>query len=200
MRYTQFWNDADTDDGPGNAAVSRINWAQQSATRCTDDDAVAEGLFHSGTWAAMVFDTDNPLMPVPGPNISLRKKASFGQLDTAPAVQEFTIPLRNTGTTNALAIEGITVSGANADHFTVVSFPNSLEAKANGEIVVSFDSQGMPGEYEAVLEVANNDTDADDKTRLVTLSLSAVNLSGPLAHYNLDETEGTVMNLSLIHI
>ena len=194
MRYTQFWNDADTDEGPGNAAVSRINWAQQTKTRCTDDDEVPEGLFHTGTWAAMTFVTDNPLTPVPGPNISLRTKASFGQFDTTPAVQEITIPVRNTGTTNALSIESVTVGGANADRFTVVSFPNSLEAKASGDIVVSFDSQGVPGEYEAVLNVANNDTDTDDKARQVTLSLSAVNLSGPLAHYSLDEADGTVMN------
>ena len=193
MKYTHFWNDFDTDDGPGGANKSWITWGQQTTVTCEPDEDPPAALFHAGTWAAMEFVTDNPLNSKPGPNISLRSKADFGQVDIPPTVQELIVPVRNTGITNPLAIESVTLTGTHADRFTVVSFPNTLDAKASGDIVLSFDSQGVTGPYEAVLEVRNDDTDAEDRTREVAIQVSVVDPSGPLTHLKLDETEGTTL-------
>ena len=193
MKYTQFWNDFDTDDGPGGANKSWITWGQQSTVTCEADEDPPAALFHAGTWAALEFVTDNPLNNKPGPNISLRTKVNFGQLDIPPTVQELTIPVRNTGITNPLAITDVTVSGTHGDRFTVVSFPNSLDAKAGGDIVLNFDSQGITGPYEAVLEVTNDDAEPEDQTRQVAISLSVVDPAGPLTHLKLDEPDGTVL-------
>ncbi len=193
MKYTHFWNDFDTDDGPGGANKSWVTWGQQSTVTCTEDEDPPIGLFHAATWAAMEFVTDNPLNNQPGPNISLRTKKDFGQLDIPPTEHELTIPVRNTGISNPLAITNITVSGADADRFSVVSFPNTLEPKAGGDIVLSFDSQGITGPYEATLEVTNDDVDAEDQTRQVSLKIGVVDPAGPFAHLKLDETDGTTL-------
>ena len=193
MKYTQFWNDFDTDDGPGGGNKSWVTWGQQSTVACQPDEDPPAGLFHAATWAALKFVTDNPLNNKPGPNISLRSKVNFGQLDIPPTVQELTIPVRNTGITNPLAITNVTVGGTNGDRFTVVSFPNSLDAKAGGDIVLNFDSQGITGPYEAVLEVTNDDPEPEDQTRQVAITLAVVDPAGPLTHLKLDEPDGTAL-------
>jgi hypothetical protein len=194
MKYTHFWNDADTADGPGGANKSWIAWGQQSTVGCAEDEE-PRGLFHAGTWAALEFSTDS-LSNEPGPSISLRKAKDFGQLDIPPVTQELVIPVRNIGTTNALNISAINVSGTDAARFTVTSFPSTLAPKMVGDIVVTFDSQGITGPYEATLEVVNDDADAEDQTRSLTLSLSVIDPAGPSAHLKLDEAEGDLADAS----
>ena len=194
MKYTQFWRDFDNDDDAGGANQSWIEWTQNSNVGC--EDGVIEGLFHTATWAALEFVLDPPLFSKDPQNISLARRSNFGTVELPPVVHDFTIPVGNTGNVGTLNIESITISGRDAAHFAVARFPATLGPKEFGEIAVTFDSKGATGSYEAVLEVVNDDEDAEDQRRTIGIRLSAVDPAGPFSHLRLDEAGGTFADSS----
>ena len=110
---------------------------------------------------------------------------AFGEV-TAPGTA--TLMISNGGATKPLTITTTTITGNDADNFTVQSKPDSIAVDGSGEIVVAFDGGGKEGGFSAVLEIASDDPGAP-KT-IVPLTAS-VPVTDPLvAYWPLDEPEG----------
>lgn len=125
------------------------------------------------------------------PNLVALSSWNLGELPSDSAT-EHTLPLRNTGLENTLTITGAQVTGADSDHFTVVSFPNELGPFGSGtelgDLIVSFDPNGSLGGFSAVIELESNDE--NDAVVSIPVSARVNNPLGPVAHYRLDESAG----------
>ncbi|MEM7383739.1 MAG: LamG-like jellyroll fold domain-containing protein, partial [Verrucomicrobiota bacterium] len=119
------------------------------------------------------------------PALVTTSKSSLGQVTSVPPTHRGSFQIRNLGETQDLTISGITVSGANADRFTVDSFPATIAPGETGEVVYTFDSKGESGGFVAELEITSNAE--EDPVRTVEVSAAVINLQGPVAHYHLDE-------------
>lgn len=146
-------------------------------------------LAHGGS-GEIIFSNENPFELTPGPNITVSSKKRLGQLDSANPTYAEVVTVRNTGTENDLTISGVNVVGTDMALFTVDEFPMTLAPQTSGEIMFTFSPEGRTGDFAATLEIVSDDVDADDQTRLVDVTASVVNLSGPKAHYALDEAAG----------
>ncbi len=154
-------------------------------------------LTHGGT-GEVIFAADNPYELKPGPNITVGSRKALGQLDSANPSYEDVITIRNSGTENALTISAINVTGPHASLFAVNGdFPLTIEKQSQADVSISFSPEGRTGDFSAVLEIQNDDTDADDQTRTVEVSASVVNLQGPIAHFSMDEAAGSTEMLDV---
>ncbi|HUF63632.1 MAG TPA: LamG-like jellyroll fold domain-containing protein [Verrucomicrobiales bacterium] len=127
------------------------------------------------------------------PNISVSRTKDFGQLPSVPQQHSSAITVRNTGDTQHLEISSATLSGPFASRFSVDSLPGAIPPGGSGEIALTFDHGGNTGAFLATLTLLTNDPDPDEAGFEIQLSASVLNLSGPGAHYPLDESEGAAM-------
>ncbi len=125
------------------------------------------------------------------PNATISTRNVFGDLGNDSGMQTRRLTVFNSGETQDLNIESVTATGPEAAFFNVVSFPQTLASAEEGTIVVEFDPQGEAGLFEAMLEVVSND--GGDASISIDISARVDNPSGLVAHYPMDETEGTVM-------
>lgn len=123
------------------------------------------------------------------PNLVAPGKASLGQVTAVPNTHEGTFTIRNLGEENVLEISGIDVRGVNPDRFAVSAFPSSLAPGESGEVTYVFDSGGESGGFAAEFVILNNEEGATEFP--VAVSASVINLSGPVAHYRLNEAAGS---------
>ncbi|NCF94364.1 MAG: choice-of-anchor D domain-containing protein [Verrucomicrobiaceae bacterium] len=124
------------------------------------------------------------------PNVRLR--GAFGDLGRSPGVVTREITVENRGRENTLTLTGSRITGPNLDNYALSGeLPASLEPGESVTLMVTFDPQGRSGGFVAFLEVDTN----DEGDPIETLDLSALipNSNALLAHYKLDETEGTTM-------
>ncbi len=140
-----------------------------------------------GSTGEIIFASDNPFELTPGPNITVSSKKRLGQLDSANPTYADVVTVRNTGTENDLTISDVNVVGTDMALFTVDEFPMTLAPLTSGDIKFTFSPEGRTGNFAATFEIVSDDVDADDQTRLVEVTASVVNLSGPKAHYALDD-------------
>ena len=124
------------------------------------------------------------------PNLRVRTRGIFGELETL-AVESRNLTISNTGSENALNISKVEIIGADKDHFSVENVPATLAPRAEETFTVTFDPQGRAGGFTAFLELTSDDS--GDATVLVDLSALIPNTNGLVAHYPLDETEGTMV-------
>ncbi len=131
------------------------------------------------------------------PNVLTSNALKYGQVASTPATVK-QIRIRNSGPTNDLVISEIAVSGADADHFTVLSevpltIPPDTDVEGDPEpsalIDLSFDAKGETGAFSATLEITSNDE--TEAVNTIALSASVINLLGPASHLTLDEAEGS---------
>ena len=141
-----------------------------------------------GNWMGLDHVSLNALNVEPGPNIFVQSRMDLGQLDLG--AQEIILSVSNVGTDNALAISGVTTSGPDADRITIVDFPATIAPGADAEIKYTLDP-GRTGEFQFNFDIASNDVDEEDKNRRVAVTAAVINLTGPAAHYALDDAEGS---------
>jgi hypothetical protein len=170
------WN---ADEAEGGAVEEDFERAIDSGGRLT----------HGGT-GEIIFAPDNPFELTPGPNITVSSKKRLGQLDSANPTYAEIVTVRNTGTENELTISGVNVVGTDMALFAVDEFPMTLAPQTSGELKFTFSPEGRTGDFAATFEIVSDDVDADDQKRLVDVTASVVNLSGPKAHYALDDAAG----------
>lgn len=86
-----------------------------------------------------------------------------------PAVAaQFTIGNSDLVATN-LTVDSVTFSGPGAAHFTPGAFPATLLPGQSGQVAFTFDSGGILGNYDAIVEIASNDPNSP---RLVPISVA----------------------------
>ena len=101
------------------------------------------------------------ILGVPGagddPNLSITSLPDLTALPKTPEVKTIALPLMNTGSGGALAISGVTISGSDASHFSVGSFPESIAAGGSGTLNITFDTKGQVGDFQAEVQINSND-------------------------------------------
>ena len=141
-----------------------------------------------GNWMGLDHVSLNALNVEPGPNIFVQSKVDLSQLDLG--AQEIILAVSNVGTDNALAISGVTTSGPDADRITIGDFPATIAPGADAEIKYTLDP-GRTGDFQFNIDIASDDVDEEDKNRRVAVTAAVINLTGPAAHYALDDAEGS---------
>lgn len=125
------------------------------------------------------------------PNALLPRRIDLGQIPASIA-HPFSIDIRNSGESNPLLVESVTVTGgAQAANFSITDFTPSVEPRGAGTIDVQIDALGQTGLFQASIEVQTNDATPEDQTLTVEITASVLNLLGPAAHLPLDEPAGS---------
>jgi hypothetical protein len=101
--------------------------------------------------------------------------AAFPKL---PETRTFAFGLTNTGGANILHIQGITVRGEDAGHFTVESFPSTLSPQSGGTLNLKFDNKGQIGNFSAELVIISDDASATNFVIELTPRVSSPALLG----------------------
>ncbi|HUF63660.1 MAG TPA: PA14 domain-containing protein [Verrucomicrobiales bacterium] len=127
----------------------------------------------------------------PGPDIFVKDR-ELGRVAAGSPMSD-SVPVRNVGTENALTITSATLSGPDAEYFTLDDIPTTVDPGTGADITFTLDTQGRAGTYRAQLEIVSNDVDVEDQTRVVEISANVIYFTGPVALYSMDETEGDVM-------
>ncbi len=154
------------------------------------------GIYEAGLSGNNLTLADAPIPPVeikPGPNITVFPRKRLGQLDATIPTFTNTITVRNTGTDNVLTISEVAFTGDDSEFFTVDDAPDTIPANGSAEITFSFAPAGNTGAFSTTLEIKSDDVDAEDQTFVVEVTANIVNLLGPVAHYALDDADGTTM-------
>ncbi len=112
-------------------------------------------------------------------------EVSLGQVPGFPTMQSGSFEIRNLGRAKALEITGASVSGGDADHFTINTIPSAVAPGANGMVTFTFDSQGESGGF--ATEMVFNTNDVDRESVRIALLANIVNLQGPAAYFRLDD-------------
>ncbi|MDA7525594.1 LamG domain-containing protein [Verrucomicrobiales bacterium] len=128
------------------------------------------------------------------PDVGVLETISFDLVpDDADQILDIKIRSANTGATKALELSDFALSGENVDQFSLVEpFPSAIAANEEATLKVGFNNERKLGTFTATLTFTTNDPDADDGTVTATLVAKVPNPDGPLAHYRLDESDGTV--------
>lgn len=103
------------------------------------------------------------------PDLRVTAEPTLRNLPKAPPVLPFTVGIKNLGTTTALTLSSVTVTGADASRYQVTQFPATLAAGASGSIEFTFNSQGQVGAFTGTLVIESN----DPTEPTVTLDVSA---------------------------
>ncbi len=114
----------------------------------------------------------------------------LGEIDSAPGGQDVTLLVKNLGLDQTVTITNLSFTGGGKDFYAVKSAPESIAPTEVAEIVVTLDTQGNTGAFDAELVIENDSTMESIRTRTVAFTARALNLAGPAVHYTLDETEG----------
>ncbi len=122
-------------------------------------------------------------------------EVSFGVLDNSTPVLSQTFQLFNNGLSESLEVSSAVITGPAQSGFAIVSYPESLGPEESGTVEVSLNTDGLSGSVDATLELTTNNVSAS----VLRIALTALvqDPSGLLAHYPMDETEGsTLMDVS----
>ena len=127
---------------------------------------------------------DPSLLPIP-------ERVDFGIFDGNPGPQEITVRMLNPGAGNTLNISNTTISGDQAANFSVSAIPDTLTAGEEIAVTVTFNPTDAVGIYRGFLEITSNDV--VQATSRIPLIGQIKHANGLVAHYKMDETEGTVL-------
>ncbi len=116
----------------------------------------------------------------PDPDLSVASAVTFPGVHPS-ATRQMQIPVNNLGLTQALAISGVTVTGPDSDKFTINSSPTTIPAASAGNIAVTFDPEGVEGNFSAALEITCNDEGFEGTVVTVNLQAST-DLLGAYSH------------------
>ena len=126
------------------------------------------------------------LATVHDPSLNIVQEFNFGVFSSGSGPQAANIQIKNDGTSRELNLLKVSIIGKDADNFSVLSFPPSLEAASEvGSIVLNFNPKQGAGRFSAQLEIVSND--ALSETLIANLS-AEVEITNPLvAWWPLDE-------------
>ncbi|MCH1505482.1 MAG: hypothetical protein L7V86_18015 [Verrucomicrobiales bacterium] len=127
---------------------------------------------------------DPSLLPIP-------ERVDFGVFDGNPGPQEITVRMLNPGAANTLNVSNTTISGDQAANFTVSAIPDVLASGEEIAVTVTFNPSDDVGIYRGFLEITSNDV--VQATSRIPLIGQIKNANGLVAHYKMDETDGTVL-------
>ncbi|HUF64262.1 MAG TPA: LamG-like jellyroll fold domain-containing protein, partial [Verrucomicrobiales bacterium] len=116
---------------------------------------------------------------------------NFGVFDGNPGPQEMTIRMINPGASQTLQITSSVITGDAAGNYSVSGLPASLAPNEGVDVTVTFTPTDAVGIYRGFLEIVSNS--AVIATTSIPLTGQIKHANGLLAHYKLDETDGTVM-------
>ena len=102
------------------------------------------------------------------PKLVVARNYDFGEFAAAEGAQSGSLPFSNAGGGRTLTVSDTSISGADANHFTVTATPSNLLPLTTGFISLSFDPLGEEGEFDAQLTITSND--AADSTAIVNLA------------------------------
>ena len=122
------------------------------------------------------------------PNLIGPSTTPFGELAESKETT-VTVPLRNSGRTEMLLITGSEITGPDADLFTLGDVPAEIATNTGVDVMITVDPKGATGNFSAMLKLTTNDPSTPDAEFDISAFIPvAPNL---IAHYKLDETEGT---------
>ncbi|HUF60969.1 MAG TPA: LamG-like jellyroll fold domain-containing protein [Verrucomicrobiales bacterium] len=124
------------------------------------------------------------------PNAVASRIHRFGRSNSAGGPVEQSLTVRNAGPSQDLVLSNPSLSGPDAGLFAIESFPGPIGPGQTGEIVLSVDSGGLTGTFNAVLDYTTNDPDPTESAFSVSLIADFALQGGPIAHYRLDEAAG----------
>src|SRR5690606_13162435 len=104
----------------------------------------------------------------------------FGSFDVDAGSRAFTVLINNTDVDTPLTIDTITVSGSDADDFSIVQPPASVDPRSFVALSIIFDPQAA-GEREALITIPSNDPDAGDSPFVFSVKGLGVNGTPALA-------------------
>lgn len=131
-------------------------------------------------------------LPPSDPNVIVSSTVEFGELPIIEDDQALEFQIQNTGDAETLTLSGFALGGADANHFTLIETPDAIAPKSAAPVKLTFNGQQELGEFNAVLSFTTNDPDEEEQALTVDLVVVVPNPDGPLAHYPLDEPEGSV--------
>ena len=126
------------------------------------------------------------------PNLRVQTRNVFGELPNASR-QTVTLEITNTGQVNALNISGSEITGQDRDNYTVADLPTTVAPGEKAAFSVTFDPMGRAGGFTAFLELTSDDS--GDAIVSVDLSALIPNANGLVAHYAMDDAEGSTQML-----
>ncbi|MGY8687669.1 MAG: LamG-like jellyroll fold domain-containing protein, partial [Verrucomicrobiales bacterium] len=126
------------------------------------------------------------------PNALLPRSVDLGQIPSFPAMQDFSVKIRNSGESNPLTVQSVVVTGGpQAENFSVVDFTAAVDPRGEGAINFQIDSKGQTGLFSATIEVKTDDATPEDQSISFEISASVLNLAGPASRLTLDEAAGS---------
>jgi hypothetical protein len=149
--------DGDGQVGPFHAAVTILS--NDSIQPKSTLDLSATILSDGASDPALVLATQHPVI---------------GARGASPSTVTF--QLRNPGATQTLHIYGASISGPDAAHYTLNSFPESIAPGATGNVSVTFDPMGQARPFIAQLDLNSNDS----ANRFSSIDLAAVVRDEPI--------------------
>ena len=176
---TPFNIGAGQDQGNGFFFIGNIDDFGIFGTALTDEEIVQ--IMNNGV-----------LSIIGDPNLSTTSVLDFGAFPGSPGVLKRTLRLVNSGADNELTISSSSITGENRDLFAVSDLPTTLAPGAFADVEVTYSPAGAAtGTFRATLEVESNDE--NEVTTRVQFRVKIENSNRLLAHYKMDETEGTQM-------
>ena len=135
--------------------------------------------------------SDSDPLDTDDPNLAIRTRGIFSDVDSSGGPFVKTLPIINIGQTNSLNITGATLSGADADLFTVSDPSGTLAPGEESEITITFTPGARTGGVLGFLDLMSN----DQSNPVLTVDLSAIvpSTNQLIGHYRMDETSGDVM-------
>ena len=107
----------------------------------------------------------------PDPALSVADTFTFpGTLSSA--TRQVQIPLENVGLAQTLTISDVAITGPDAANFSLDSYPSSIPAASTGTITVTFDPQGVDGNFTATLEITSNHYGFEGSVEIVEIQAS----------------------------
>ncbi len=131
------------------------------------------------------------------PAIALAGGEVYGRLDSLPGRQERSVTVGNEGATNNLTFTSVTVTGAQASFYEVVTTPAMIGPGATGDIVVAFDPDKESGDFAATLVIQSNDAAVPQVTVDLAAKVAAPSVSGSLlGFYTFDDADAPLSDSS----
>ena len=152
------------------------------------------GIFATAlTDAEIIQVMNNGIQSVIGdPNLSTASVLDFGSFPGNPGTLKRTLNLVNSGIEKELTITNATITGENQSQFSISTVPTTLGPGASAEAEVTYTpTDSATGTFRATLEVASNDE--NEAITRIEFRVKIENASRLLAHYTMDETDGTRM-------
>ncbi|MEM7386972.1 MAG: LamG-like jellyroll fold domain-containing protein, partial [Verrucomicrobiota bacterium] len=123
------------------------------------------------------------------PNIDVDEFQVPSLVPVSPAIHEFEIRIRNTGTSRDLVVREPLINGPDADRFSIADLPRTVFAGDKTTIKLRFDTRGEARLFRAWLTLRSNDPEPGDANLAVLVEIEAVSFSSALVFQSLGDPD-----------